>query len=85
MGIQIGSARAGNRRRVYDFGYFASDIDAVLSYRRVASEKHPLDNWHRQQRLIDIPDTVKQQLNRWLIERKADQVRSTKRKKKKGR
>ena len=82
VNMYVGSSRAGSRRAITDFGYFRSEFEGVLSYRSVGPDVHPLDNWQRYKNKIDIPVHVKQSLNLWLKQRKADKLRREKRNKK---
>ena len=85
VGFCTGSASANDRDAVTDFGYFATDFEAVLTYRRALLANHPLNHWQRVKKSIDISGNVKNKLNVWLKKRKAVTLRRRKRDKKKRR
>ena len=59
VGMRVGSSRDGLRCRVTDFGYFRSEFEAVLAYKRPEPDFHPLDHWQRYKNVITIPDHVR--------------------------
>jgi len=81
-GKQITSGVLKKREGIIDFGMFGSEIDAEIQ-ERMANTKlsnsdghtpppHPLDNWGKIRRKMEIPDEVKQELHTFLKKRMAD-------------
>ena len=82
VGVRSGSSQA-TRKTYYDFGFYDEEGIDGPPPERALDERigHPLNNWVRYRRTVDIPGEVKEALRCYLTKKKAAMEKRRKREK----